>query len=254
MLYQLSGYPEEDDLVLCKVTKIFPNSVFVELLEYDKQGMVHISEIAAGRIRNLRDYVSPGREIVCKVLRVDPARGHIDLSLRRVNSHQRQEKLNHLKQELKAENLLTNIAKKRAIRVEELYMMVTEKVLKLYPYLYLCFKDVAADQAQLEKIGVEPALAKEITAAVLEKFKPEKIFLHSEIRIQTYLSNGIQKIKDTLQKIGHIPGSTITYLGAGRYKLVLEDVDYKPAEKNMAKVEEILQHFNDKVSVASLKR
>src|SRR3989339_907416 len=112
MLYRKKGLPEVDEIVLCKVTKLFPNSVFVDLLEYGDSGMVHISEVSPGRIRNLRDYVSIGRQIVCKVLRLDREKGHIDLSLRRVNSTQRVEKLEEIKQELKAEALVTNIAKR----------------------------------------------------------------------------------------------------------------------------------------------
>ena len=92
MFYKREGILEQDEIVLCKVTKIYPNSVFVQLLEYNDSGMVHISEVSPGRIRNLRDYVSIGRQIVCKVLRIDRERGHIDLSLRRVNSNQRKEK------------------------------------------------------------------------------------------------------------------------------------------------------------------
>ena len=64
MLYKRTGLPEQDEIVLCKVTKIFPNSVFVDLLEYGKSGMIHISEGSPGRIRNLRDYVTIGRQIV----------------------------------------------------------------------------------------------------------------------------------------------------------------------------------------------
>ena len=84
----------------------------MELLEYGEQGLVHISEIAPGRIRNIRDYVSEDRQIICKVLRIDQQKGHIDLSLRRVNSHQRVAKLEEIKQENKAETLVQNLAKK----------------------------------------------------------------------------------------------------------------------------------------------
>jgi len=76
MLYAIEGYPEEDEIVLCKVTKIFPNSVFVELLEYHKPGMVHISEVSPGRIRNLRDFVSVDRQIICKILSVNKEKGY----------------------------------------------------------------------------------------------------------------------------------------------------------------------------------
>ena len=47
---------------------------------------------------------------------------------------------------------------------------------------------------------------------------------------------------------------TLFYLGAGRYKFVIEDVDYGPAEENLEKVEEILEEFNDKLSTASFER
>ncbi len=80
MLLKRTGWPEEGELVLCNVTKIMPNSVFCRLEEYGRQGMIHISEIAPGRIRNIRDYVVEGKFVVCKVLRIDQIRGYIDLS------------------------------------------------------------------------------------------------------------------------------------------------------------------------------
>jgi len=50
MLYRREGFPDEGEIVLCTVTKINPNSVFVHVDDYDKGGMVHISEISPGRI------------------------------------------------------------------------------------------------------------------------------------------------------------------------------------------------------------
>src|SRR3989344_4995148 len=180
MFYKIEGYPEEDEIVLCKVTKLFPNSVFVELLEYRKPGMVHISEVSPGRIRNLRDFVSIDRQIVCKILSVDKEKGYIDLSLRRVNSNQRREKLDEIKSELKAENLITNMAKKLKRPVEDLYKEIVTSVFKEYSHLYLCFKDVAAGNITLAELGVKKDLAKEIEEAVIEKFRPKKIFIKGE--------------------------------------------------------------------------
>lgn len=255
MLYKRIGYPEIDEIVLCKVTKIFPNSVFVELLEHGKPGMIHISEISPGRIRNLRDFVSIGREIVCKVLRIDREKGHIDLSLRRVNSNQHQAKLDEIKQELKAESLVRNVSKKLKVSTENLYQQLSEKIFKEYSHLYLCFREIVDGQADLEKLGIEKKLAHELTTAVLEKFKPEKITLKGEIRLQTYRNEGLDKIKKTLGEIEKIYDNiSLTYLGAGRYRLIIEDSDYKPAEKKLKKVEEILDKFTDKLSLAKFER
>lgn len=255
MLHHKKGLPEEEEIVLCKVTKIFPNSVFVDLLEYGEQGLVHISEIAPGRIRNLRDYVSEGRQIVCKVLRIDRQRGHIDLSLRRVNSHQRAAKLEEIKQETKAETLVQHLAKRLQRPAEELYQNTAEKVFKEYSHLYLCFKDVAAGNADLEKLGLEKKLAAELTSAIVDKFKPPKVTLKGEIKIQSYASDGVEKIKSLLLGIENVSSTIkVTYLGGGRFKVTIEDIDYKPAEQTLKRVQELLEKFNDKLSSASFER
>ena len=255
MLYKLKGFPEQDEIVLCKVTKIFPNSVFVDLLEYGKQGMVHISEVSPGRIRNLRDFVSENRQIICKVLSVNEEREHIDLSLRRVNSSQRKEKLEEVKQELKAENLIQMLSKKLGQPIEKIYQKVAEKVLKDYSYLYLCFRDVAAEEASLEELGIEKKLAQELTEVIIEKFKPKKIIVQGEIRLSTYDENGLDKIKNVLMSIEKLSQNIkLRYLGAGRFKIVIEEDDYQAAEKILKKAEQIVEKFKDKISEAVIER
>ncbi|MBU0459685.1 MAG: S1 RNA-binding domain-containing protein [Nanoarchaeota archaeon] len=255
MFYKRKGLPEVEEIVLCKVTKIFPNSVFVDLLEFNDSGMVHISEVSPGRIRNLRDYVSIGRQIVCKVLYLDRERGHIDLSLRRVNSTQRREKLDEIKQELKAESLVKNLAKKLNKPVAQLYQQMAEKVFKEYSHLYLCFRDVVSGDVKLEKMGIEDKVAQEFTQAILDKFKPDKISIQGEIRLKTYHADGVEKIKDVLSQIEKVsPKISLSYLGAGRYKLIIEDVDYAPAEENLEEVLELIDEFNDKLSTAEFNR
>lgn len=255
MLYTRKGYPEEDEIVLSKVTKIFPNSVFVELLEYNKPGMIHISEVSPGRIRNLRDFVTIDRQIVCKVLRLDREKGHIDLSLRRVNSNQRREKLDEIKSEMKAESLVNNLAKKLNRKVNELYAEITSVVFKEYSHLYLCFKDIVSDEIDLVKLGLKKDLAEEIKAAVIEKFKPKKISIHGEIKLKTYHQDGVERIKKILNDVQGISDKiSLTYLGAGRYRLMIDDFDYKLAEKNLKEIEELLKEFNDKLSEATLER
>ncbi|MBI2102280.1 S1 RNA-binding domain-containing protein [Candidatus Woesearchaeota archaeon] len=255
MFYQRKGIPEENEIVLCKVTKIYPNSVFVDILEYARQGMIHISEVSPGRIRNLRDFVSEGRQIVCKVLRIDYEKGHIDLSLRRVNTTQQREKLDDIKQELKAENLVKAVAKKINQPVEKVYQEIAPPVLSEFPYLYQCFKAVVDKEADLEKMGIPKKLADELTAAIADKFKPPKFIIKGEIVLHTYADEGVEKVRVTLLKVEKIsPSVHVSYLGAGRYQVTIEDIDYKPAEKNLAKVEEILEGFNDKLSTATFQR
>jgi len=255
MYYKRQGLPEVDEIVLCKVTKIYPNSVFVDLQEYGENGIIHISEVSPGRIRNLRDFVSVDRQIVCKVLRVDAVNHHIDLSLRRVNTTQRQQKLDEIKQELKSELLIKNISKKLNKSVEQLYAEISKKVFKEYSHLYLCFHDVIDNPHLLEKLGIEKSLAIELEEAIIEKFKPKKIILKATVSLQTYDPNGVEKLKTTLTAIEKISQTTtINYLGGGHYQLTIEDTDYKEAEKKLKQIEAIIEAFQDKLSTGSIER
>lgn len=255
MFYKREGLPEEGEIIFCQVTKIYPNSVFVKLLEYNDSGMIHISEVSPGRIRNLRDYVSIGRQVVCKVLRLDRQRGHIDLSLRRVNSTQRREKLDEIKQELKSEQLIKNLSKKIKKSAEQLYEEISSKIFEEYSHLYLCFRAVVEEEVDLIKLGLDKKLADELKVAILDKFKQKKITIKGEIHLYTYAQQGVEKLKSALNEIEKISSTiSLSYLGAGRYKLVIEDVDYKPAEETLKGILNVIKQFEDKESTASFTR
>ena len=230
--------------------------MFVDLLEYQNlSGLVHISEVSPGRIRNLREFVSEGRQIVCKILRLDREKGHIDLSLRRVNSTQRMEKLEEIKQEIKAETLVKNLSKKLHRTAEQLYTEISAPILKEYSHLYLCFKDIAEEQVSLEKLGVSKLIAEELTTVIIEKFKPAKIILGGVLAVQTYHPDGVERIKSLLATIEAITSTIkLTYLGGGRYKITVEDIEYKSVEKTLERVQELVEKFNDKVSTATFER
>ncbi len=104
-------WPQEAELVVCTVENVKDFVAFVSLDEYGgRQGLIPISEIATGWIKYIRDHIREGQKIVCKVLNVDRSRGHIDLSLKDVNEHQRREKIREWKNESKAQKWLGFVA------------------------------------------------------------------------------------------------------------------------------------------------
>jgi translation initiation factor 2 alpha subunit (eIF-2alpha) len=84
---------EVGDLVSCVVDRIVGTVVFVKILgqNSDLEGSIVFSEVAPGRIRNIRDYIVPKKKIVCKILRI--SNNNIDLSFRRVSQKERKEVL-----------------------------------------------------------------------------------------------------------------------------------------------------------------
>lgn len=235
MHYHKQGYPAEDEILLCTVTNVQYNSVFCNLDEYPgKSGMIHISEVTAGRIRNIREYVQEGKKVVCKVLRVDQSRGHIDLSLRRVSENQRREKNAALKQELKAENLIDYLAKEAKKKPEEFYAQVAPPILEHYEYLHQAFEAIVEDEFSLSKTSIDKATAKRIEELVRERIKPKQVQVEGVFYITTYVEDGVRKVRETLVKAREsAANSDIRYLGAGAYKITVTAEEYKEAEKHL---------------------
>ena len=72
---------ESGEKLTGKVTGIQPYGAFVALDE-KTQGLVHISEITYGFVKDINDYLSVGEEVEVQVLEVDEAAGKISLSIR----------------------------------------------------------------------------------------------------------------------------------------------------------------------------
>jgi len=64
-----------------KVTGIQPYGAFVALNE-ETQGLVHISEVKHGFVKDINEHLSVGDEVNVKVLSVDESTGKIGLSIR----------------------------------------------------------------------------------------------------------------------------------------------------------------------------
>jgi translation initiation factor 2 subunit 1 len=240
---------------MCTVTNVQYNSVFCSLDEYDgKGGMIHISEVTAGRIKNIREYVAEGRKIVCKVLRVDKERGHIDLSLRRTTEGQRRDKNAALKQELRAENIIEHLAKESKKDVVAFYDEVAPPILEHYEYLFLAFEDIVEDKFKLSETSLSPALAEKIEETVRERIKPKSVTIEGVLTISTFAENGVALVRDALIKAREAAKpADIRYLGAGTYKLSVTAEEFKDAEKRLKAAVDTVEHSFKKTHTAEVK-
>jgi general stress protein 13 len=72
---------ETGSIITGKVTGIQPYGAFVAL-DGNTQGLVHISEITHGYVKDINDHLKVGDEVQVKVLSVDEAAGKIGLSIK----------------------------------------------------------------------------------------------------------------------------------------------------------------------------
>ena len=253
MLLKKKGFPEEDILVLVTVTKVNPNSVFVTLDHYEKRtGLIHISEISPGRIRNIRDYVVEGKKIVCKILRVDREKGHIDISLRRVTEIQKRNFLNDIKQEQKAEKLLQFFAEKNKISVVDLNKIVFN-IGKDYNFVFDFFRDIVENVVKVEDT-INIPIAKKLEEFVREKIQPEEVVVKGKLKVSFFDSDGVSEIKSLFKEVMD-DQTEVRYLGAGVYSFEVKAKEFKDAEKLLKqKLDKVESFVEQKKGVFSFER
>lgn len=228
--------PEVGDLVVCTVKNVKDFGVVCTLDEYEnKEGFIHISEISSGWIKYIRDYVREGQRIVCKVVEANPNRNKFDLSLRKVNDHQKREKLKEWKNEQRAKKILENLASqhKNNFPIDKIMDVLEERFGSLAYSLDIATTYPEQFLGQLK----DYSWAQIIADYAKENLKPPEVKVSGIIQIQSNAGNGIEIIKKALLE-GKRDGIEISYAGAPKYRIVSYAEDMKSAEENMRRVAE----------------
>ena len=173
-------YPEIGELVVCTVETVHDYGVTAVLDEYSgKKGFIHISEIASGWVKYIRDYVREGQKIVCLVIDVNREKGHIDLSLKKVNEHQKREKIQEWKNEQKAMKLM-EILKERLKKKVNLDRIINELEEK-YNTLYGAFEYAVNFEDEFRK-GHSGEWVEKFIEVAKENIEPVKLSLIREMQ------------------------------------------------------------------------
>lgn len=212
---------KENDLILCKVKKVTNTITFVEMPN-GHEGTIISSEIAAGRIKLMRQYVVPNKQVVCKILKIEGDNVH--LSLRRVTSKEKKEVIQKFKQ-----SQAIDVAFKQILKNKE--TPVKEKILEKFETLTE-FIGVARNDTTL----VEKYIPKEFQDAIKNVInkKRKNAQLRQNIKIKCLENNGITRIK----KIFDLKNKNISinYISAGNFSLKLTVEDFKQGKKEMTEI------------------
>lgn len=220
----------EDDIVMCTVKKIEGTTVFVKI-DDDGEGSIVMSEIAAGRIRNLRDYVTIGKKIVCKVL--STKKGYIELSLRRVTGKEKEE----MKERYQRERTLFSMLKASTKKPEDILKKIKESF-DVPDFLETVRSNLKILEKFLTKLEVQV-----FTKILAEKKEKDKI-VKKNVIIKSYYSEGIKDIKEVLKTA---KGVDISYLGSSRFSIMAKARDFKSANTKVSKtIEQLKQKAREK--------
>ena len=212
---------EEGDLVLCTVEKIERTVVFVKI-EGDGEGSIIMSEIAPGRIRNVRNYVVLRKKIICKVLRISQS-GNVELSLRRVTPKEKKEITEQYKQEKSYVNIIKSVLGKQADKaIKEI-----SKDERIFEF----FEEIKKNPKKLDKIFEKKDSKKILEILSLQKQKTAVI--KKEINLRSFNSDGLEEIKNILNDVKN---AEIKYISAGKYSIKIESENLKKADKILKEI------------------
>ncbi len=235
-------WPEVGDLVVATIRRIESYGAYVYLDEYEKEGLLHISEISSRWVRNIRNHVREGQKVVLQVFRMDESRGHVDLSLRRVSKDERRKKIEDWKKTRKAETLLRSAASTLKLSDEEIYKKAGAKIVERYGSLYAGLEAAAKKGVDaLTEAGVAKRMAKTLADTARDKIVVKGVTIHGVFELTSMDPRGIDVIKGTLletKKVAEANEAEVALysLGAPKYRIEVTAEDYKKAEAALEQI------------------
>jgi translation initiation factor 2 subunit 1 len=242
-------WPEVGEYVVGTISRVEPHGAYAILDEYENnEGMIHISEVAASWVRNIRNFVRERQKIVAKVLNVNEKKGHIDLSMRRVTKNTKLQKVKQWKRSQKAENLLELATKKynefngTNLTLDDAYEAVGWNMETAFGDILAGFEDAKQrGSVALTEKNIPEKWVKVLADLAETQVEIPHVKMSGIIEIQCYESDGIIQIQKALQSGIELVTEedtevNIYLIGSPKYKIEVFTNNYKHAETVMQKV------------------
>jgi translation initiation factor 2 subunit 1 len=241
----MERYPERGELVVASVDRVVGHGAYVRLDEYaDKPGIVSIREFSLKWVKNPRDYFKEGQKTVLKVVGVNRARGHIDLSLKSVNENERRNKLKEFKLDRRMRKLMDHFAERLKMPAEGLYTSFGDRLFADYGSLYEAFREVSNGREDLKEYIKDGKLRAAVLDLIKENIKPTRVSISGLLSIRSDDGMGVDIIRKAMSAGEGIFGESvmggITYVSAPNYRIEVTAEDYKTAERYLKDCYELI--------------
>ncbi len=236
-----ADFPEEGELVVGTVTQIRDFGAFVTLDEYsNREAFIHLSEVATGWVKYIRDHIRERQKIVARVLHIDPGKGQIDLSLKRINEHQRREKIQGWKNEQRAQRLLGLVAKSLKLEVEATYDLFAEKLVEEHSTLFHAFEVASGEPKKFLQSHGKVPWATAFLKVAEENLTAPRVAISGILEVRSEAPTGVEQVRSALHAAEEVDPESVTvqYVGAPRYRVQVVGTQYKQAEEILKRATE----------------
>ncbi|KAL6896811.1 hypothetical protein ACP4OV_007383 [Aristida adscensionis] len=216
-----AAFPEVNEAVMVRVQRVSDTGVYVSLLEYGGiEGMVLLSELSRRLIRSVTALAPVGRQEPAVVLRVDEARGHVDLSRRRVSDEDARRCNDRYARSKLVHSVMRHVADTLDLDLEPLYRRVAWPLYRRYGHAFDAFKLAAADpDAVFDALTYEeehtgpdgqqvtkivPALTPEVKDVlvknIIRRIIGQPLKIRADVEMTCFHFDGVLHIKEAMRK------------------------------------------------------
>jgi translation initiation factor 2 subunit 1 len=237
--------PAMGEIILVNITKIMPHGAYCELVEYKADAYLPISEVASGWIKNIHEFIKEGQRDVAKVVFVDAGRRALDVSLKKVTSKEKKDKINDYNLEKRAEKFFTQAvqAAHKEAKLDEMKMKAA-KAAQTY-----------AELLEMVAEGKDPAgtldtdVKKTFQEIIAKNIKPKEYVVSYSVELKSISSKGnVSMIKKAFEEVEGL-GVEVLYEGAPHYKLTSKGPSYPAVEGKIKEAQKILDKYGGALSI-----
>lgn len=222
-----------------------PHGAYCELVEYKADAYLPIGEVASGWIKNIREFIKEGQKDVAKVVFVDVNKKALDISLKKVTSKEKKDKINDYNLEKRAEKFFTQAvqAAHKEAKLDEIKKKAAQYATTYSELLDLVYegKDPAgALDADIKKTFLE---------IISKNIKPKTYSVAYSLEFRSLSGKGtITKIKKALGEVEKL-GVGVLYEGAPHYKLTAKGPSYPDVEGRIKEAQAALEKYDKDFSI-----
>jgi len=253
MFFKKKGLPGMNEFVLCTVKRVLPHCAFVKLEEYDdREAMLHISEVSSKFVKNIKEHLTIGTQMVCKVLGLHKDKGHIDVSLKRVSNVEKKRKMDDIKTQVRLEKLIEIIAKTNKKDTKKALVDVGGKIISnfgSFPEFYSAVRNESVNV--IDELEIDEDIARDLKSRLLEQIKAQRVKMKRVVEVFSNESDGLVRLKSLFKKVTDLAEHenidiVIRYISAPVYEIEIVIKDYKQGEAFFKQVHETMEEYSGK--------
>lgn len=239
--------PDVGELVVGTVIELLGDmGAYVELNEYDGlRAFLPWSEVTSRSIRSITEVIRVGQRVVLKVIRVNKAKGEVDVSLKRVMEGEARRRMAFYKRYVKATTLVLMLAEKLGFNRDKAYEEVIWRLEDKYGDPMFAFERAVLEGSQvLRDAGVPDYWIEPLMDIIRSHVEVKSVRISGIMTLKSTASDGIERIRSVLLKVKSLLEgeakikARIYTVGSPRYRVDLEGHDYKILESIMKRVVE----------------